>query len=154
MAQQKATEITLYHQFQKIYVLLDDGDRRVLRQADLTPSQYNLLRILKDKASVGHTITDIADSLLCTRGNATRMVRRLQAMGLVETSDDAADQRKLRVHLSPLGEQQLKTAVSAHNASLLRRFESLSPNHKKQLSELLSQVEQLLETELGADRSE
>lgn len=153
MAQSRASELTLYHQFQKIYVLLDDGDRRVLRQAELTPSQYNLLRILKDKTSVGHTITDIADNLLCTRGNATRMVRRLEALGLVETSDDAADQRKIRVHLSPLGEQQLKTAVSTHTTSLMQRFNSLSPKTKQQLSELLSQVEQMLEAELTADKN-
>ncbi|MCP5097718.1 MAG: MarR family transcriptional regulator, partial [Chloroflexi bacterium] len=34
----------IYHTFQAIYVLLDDGDRIALKEINITPSQFNLLR--------------------------------------------------------------------------------------------------------------
>lgn len=142
-------EVKLHQIFQKIFVLLDDGDRRALKQANLTGSQYNLLRILHNNSDPGLTITDIANQLLCTRGNATRMVRRLEKQALVQVTGDANDQRLVRVRLSSEGEQRFNIAHATHLASLKSRFDSLTPERQQQLYALLTEVGEQLEVTLN-----
>ncbi|MCI0397218.1 MAG: MarR family transcriptional regulator [Chloroflexi bacterium] len=142
-------EMGIYEYLQKIYVLLDDGDRRALRQVELTPTQYNLLQRLGTVPEEGLTITKLARLLLCTRGNVTRLVRRLEQQGLVLLSGDANDQRLVRVTLTPTGVGRLQAARAAHTASIQRRFQELEPAIRQQLAELTHQVAALLEADLA-----
>jgi DNA-binding MarR family transcriptional regulator len=142
-------EMAIYESLQKIYVLLDDGDRRVLRQAELTPTQYNLMQRLDGATNGGLTITELARLLLCTRGNVTRLVRRLEQQELVQVGGDANDQRLVRVLLTLEGMERLQAARSAHTASIRRRFQELEPAVRHQLTRLTSQVVDLLESDLA-----
>lgn len=143
-------EMTLYHRLQQIYVLLDDGDRRALRDMELTPTQYNLLQRLGTNVETGLTITELADKLLCTRGNATRLVQRLDQQGLVRVGGDPADQRLVRVALTPRGAEQLAAARQAHNASIQRRIGNLEPAVQQKLVELTQSLVDLLAADLAA----
>jgi DNA-binding MarR family transcriptional regulator len=51
-----------YRMFHDIYVLLDDGDRQVLRAFNLSASQYAVLLLL-DTAE-GWRLTDLSERLL------------------------------------------------------------------------------------------
>ncbi|MEM7335351.1 MAG: MarR family transcriptional regulator [Chloroflexota bacterium] len=147
---QKDKNIALLHQiFHKIFVLLDDGDRRALKQANTTPSQFNLLRTLNEGDTQGLTITDISNRLLCTRGNATRMVQRLEKQKMVEIGNDPTDQRLVRVRLSQQGTQRLLIAEKELLNSITVRFASLEDESHQQLLTLLNQVAVDLEQELS-----
>ena len=69
-----SAEENLYRQFLTIFVLLDDGDRRTFKLIDLTTTQYNFLRTLDSATTDSLTVSELADMLLCTRGNVTRLV--------------------------------------------------------------------------------
>jgi MarR family transcriptional regulator, 2-MHQ and catechol-resistance regulon repressor len=142
-------EMTLYHQLQQIYVLLDDGDRRALRHMELTPTQYNLLQRLGTTVATGLTITELADRLLCTRGNATRLVQRLEQQGLVQVGGDPADQRLVRVALTPAGAERLAAARTAHNASIQRRIGRLEPEARQIFLNLTQSLVDLLAADLA-----
>ena len=116
----------MYWCLREIGVLVDDGDRGIVRDTGLTPTHFNLLRLLeKGPGGAGRTITRLAEMTLCTRGNVTRLVQRLVEAELVEVRSDRSDQRLVRVFLTQLGTARLKAAERAHhrlNADRLREF--------------------------------
>jgi MarR family transcriptional regulator, 2-MHQ and catechol-resistance regulon repressor len=144
----KDHSLVIYHQLQQIYVLLDDGDRRTLRAVGLTPTQYNLLLKLELPTEEGQTITELSQALLCTRGNITRLVRRLEQQGLVLCNGDDRDQRLVRVSLSPLGASRLAQAKIAHTTSVHRRLGALDHEVLATLRSLMQQVSALLSSDL------
>jgi len=145
--------LMLYHRFQQIYVLIDDGDRRVLRSVGLTPTQYNLLLRLGEHPDDGLTITALSQALLCTRGNITRLVRRLELQGLVRCTSDSRDLRLVRVSLTPVGAARIEEARSLHNASVRRRLGALSDQEQAALMALTETVAAGLTADLAAQGS-
>ncbi|GAB4206821.1 MAG: MarR family transcriptional regulator [Roseiflexaceae bacterium] len=140
--------LMLYHRFQQIYVLIDDGDRRILRNVGLTPTQYNLLLQLGEHADEGLTITALSQVLLCTRGNVTRLVRRMEQQGLVRCTSDSRDLRLVRVSLTPGGAARIEEARTLHNASIGRRFSALPDHERAALVALTQSVAKALTDDL------
>lgn len=132
----------VYRRLREIVVQLDDGDREEMRRVELTPSQANLLQLLEGPDSAGHTITKLAELTLCTRGNTTRLVQRLVEQGLVEIRGDRADQRLVRVVLTPVGVRRIEAARAAHAELNAKRFSALSD---VDMSALLAQLTALAE---------
>lgn len=141
-------DMTLYHQLQQIYVLLDDGDRRSLQPFNLSPTQYNLLLRLGTDIESGLTMTELANQMLCTRGNITRLVQRCQEQQLVQTGSDANDQRLVRVALTPLGLEKCRAAQMAHQTAVQRRFQALAPTDQQNLLTLTQTLVTQLTTDL------
>lgn len=141
--------LSLYHRFQEIFILLDDGDRRALRNLNLTPTQYNLLIRLGSTVENGLTISDLAQRLFCTRGNATRLVQRLNQQGLVVVGGDENDQRLVRVALTAEGEKIVEAARQAHNQSILRRLGALADSEQEYLLQLTQTVSNMLTEDLA-----
>jgi DNA-binding MarR family transcriptional regulator len=141
--------LSLYHRFQEIFILLDDGDRRALRNLNLTPTQYNLLIRLGSTVENGLTISDLAQRLFCTRGNATRLVQRLNQQGLVVVGGDENDQRLVRVALTAEGEKMVEAARQAHNQSILRRLGALADSEQEYLLQLTQTVSNMLTEDLA-----
>jgi DNA-binding MarR family transcriptional regulator len=126
----------LYQRLQQIYVLLDDGDRRALRSVGLTPTHFNLLRLLDPSGAQGRAVGRLAELMLCTRGNATRLVQRLTEAGLVRTAPDPADQRLVKVFLTATGAERLEAAHACHAQANAMRFAGLSTKEVQQLNDL------------------
>jgi DNA-binding MarR family transcriptional regulator len=134
-------EAELYRLLQEASVVLDDGDRAALQDAGLTPTQFNLLRQLESGPdAAGHTITGLAERILCTRGNATRLVQRLAESGLVELRADRSDQRLVRVVLTESGAGRLAEAERAHARLNADRFHALSTENLATLVATLTEV--------------
>jgi MarR family transcriptional regulator, 2-MHQ and catechol-resistance regulon repressor len=144
---------SLYRQFLTIFVLLDDGDRRTFKQIELTTTQYNFLRTLDAAESDNLTVTEVADKLLCTRGNVTRLVQRLGKSGLIRVGSDDRDQRLVRIFLTPEGKARLDQARQLHEASIEQRLAGLTPTQRQQLIDLTATAVQLLEADLAAQTS-
>lgn len=79
--------------------------------------QWRLL-VLVGRSSEGLRLQDIAAALDASAPSASRLVRRLQARGLITVSRDAIDRRGIRVTLSTEG-QRLRHAVVAERRRLL-----------------------------------
>jgi MarR family 2-MHQ and catechol resistance regulon transcriptional repressor len=126
----------LYQRLQQIYVLLDDGDRRALKTVGLTPTHFTLLTFLDPAQREGRTVGRLAELMLCTRGNATRLVQRLAESGLVRTAPDPADQRLVRVFLTDTGKRRLAAARRRHARANAERFAGLSAEEVRQLDDL------------------
>ncbi|WP_298816792.1 MarR family winged helix-turn-helix transcriptional regulator [Chloroflexus sp.] len=140
---------------QEVYVLLDDGDRRVLRQFQLNPTQYAALLLLAEH--YGARLSDLSEHLLIDKSSTTRLIDRLTALGLVERVADPSDRRVQRIMLTPQGRAHLNTVQAAHNESLARRWAVLDNAERELLTRLLLKLRRELTilqhgTE-GGDRS-
>lgn len=115
-----ASVLQQYRMFHNVYVLLDDGDRRVLQPFGLTIPQYRVLQTLDTRQGV--RLTTVSERLLRAKSTITRIIDQLEQDGLVERTSDADDRRAQRVILTGEGKKLLERARAAHEALLVARF--------------------------------
>ena len=80
---------------------------RKLRDVDLTPTQYNVLRILRGAHPDALTCGEIGERMVTAVPDVTRLVDRLLGRGLVWKGPDPKDRRVVRVEISGRGIQLL-----------------------------------------------
>jgi MarR family transcriptional regulator, organic hydroperoxide resistance regulator len=111
----------------------------MLKAHDLTPTQYNALRILRGARNEGRSCSEIAERMINRDPDITRLVDRLERRGLVARSREGRDRRVITTRitsaglkllesldgpvedfnrrlLGPLGEQTLRTLIQLLDA--------------------------------------
>lgn len=99
---------------------------RFLKPYKLTPTQYNVLRILRGAHPQTLTCGDIGDRLVTPDPDVTRLLDRLEKRGLVSRSRDTGDRRVVR------------GAITDEGLELLGRLDDPLP---KFVEELLGHLE-------------
>jgi DNA-binding MarR family transcriptional regulator len=108
----------------------------ILREAHLSLSQYNILRILRGSAGEGLACGEIAGRMVRRDPDLTRLLDRLEARGLVSRARGTADRRVVRATLTAEGarlldsldepvQQTMKTALAHLPAQKLRLLSAL-----------------------------
>ena len=91
--------------------------------AGLLTREYAVLFALSSQPD-GLRITELGDDVLITQPGMSRLIVRLEARGLVERIEDAADARARRIRLTPDGlatQRRVGAAVARHVAEALGR---------------------------------
>ncbi|MEP0713711.1 MarR family transcriptional regulator [Algoriphagus sp.] len=70
---------------------------------DISPEQYNVLRILKGQAGVPITVSSIQERMLNKMSNASRLVEKLKSKGLVLRSECPNDRRQVDILITQKG---------------------------------------------------
>ena len=83
------------------------GVNETLRQADLTPTQYNALRILRGAGETGASCSEISERMVTKDSDITRLLDRLEARGLISRERDAEDRRRVATRITDEGRQVL-----------------------------------------------
>jgi DNA-binding MarR family transcriptional regulator len=87
----------------------------------LTAAQHQLLVAIRGHpAKDAPTLTDVAGYLFVRHHSAIGLVERAEALGLVKRYRDPADQRLVRLVLTPLGHEKVDALASAHLEELKR----------------------------------
>ena len=92
-----------------------------LRAAGLNSLEWRVLATLSDSAPL--TVGQLALEVLAQQPTVTKTLDRLVAQGWLERRADATDTRRVRVALTPAGQQHvapLLTAARAHEAQRLQ----------------------------------
>lgn len=76
---------------------------------DLTPAQWAALRYFARANRFSRTVSGLSEFHGTTRGTASRMVTELEGRGLVRRCDSPLDGRRVRVDVTPEGEEALDT---------------------------------------------
>lgn len=71
-----------------------------LKDFDLSPAQYNVLRILRGAGSAGVTCSQIGERLLTHDPDITRLLDRLEARGLIARERSSTDRRAVITRIS------------------------------------------------------
>ena len=108
------------------------------KQFDITPQQYNILRILKGASKPMSTL-DIRERLLDQYADTSRLINRMEAKILVSKTTCASDTRKVDIVLSPNG-QKLLDEIQKEMTLSNNPLAQLSENEANQLSALLDKI--------------
>ncbi|HEV8058480.1 MAG TPA: MarR family transcriptional regulator [Gemmataceae bacterium] len=108
---------------------------------DLTPQQYNVLRLLRSEHPATQPTLALADRLVSRAPDITRMLDKLEQRGLIARERPASDRRIVRVAITPVGLALLETMA-----------EPLRECHRQQLGHLAAADLQQLVTLLRAAR--
>ncbi len=76
---------------------------RFLREFDLTPQQFNVLRILRGQRGAKIGVNDISQRMLDPTSNASRIVEKLRVKQLITREICANDRRQAHVFITPSG---------------------------------------------------
>jgi DNA-binding MarR family transcriptional regulator len=108
----------------------------VLKPADLSPTQYNVLRILRG-AKEGLPCGEIANRMITRDPDVTRLLDRMEKRGLISRRRETKDRRLVLTRITPQGRRvvaQLDEPVQeAHRTQLGH----LGPARLRKLTELL-----------------
>lgn len=119
------------------------GVSETLKRADLTHTQYNVLRILRGAGLSGASCSEISERLVTRDSDITRLLDRLEARGLISREREEQDRRIIiarmtkdglrllagldqpiqqchRRHLGHLGDKELATLSKLLDAVLNR----------------------------------
>jgi DNA-binding MarR family transcriptional regulator len=112
----------------------------LLRPYDLSPTQYNVLRILRGAGSAGVTCKDISERMITRDPDVTRLLDRLARRGLIRRDRADTDRRYVTVRMTAAG-LALVNDLDRHVDQLHRRImKRLQPDRLRTLVDLLEQV--------------
>src|SRR5260370_30890530 len=80
--------------------MLSGGMVKVLKAADLSATQYNVLRILRG-APEGLTCGEIANRMITRDPDITRLLDRLEKRGLIARCRETKDRRMVLTRITP-----------------------------------------------------
>jgi len=109
-------------------------------EADLTTSQYNVLRILRGSHPKSLTAGEIGERTIAREPDITRLVDRLDARGLVKRARSEEDRRVVEVEITGKGLELLRE-LEPHSQRMPRALIGhVGPRKLRQLSKLLAEV--------------
>lgn len=85
----------------------------------------------------GVTMSELSRMLLVSNGNATAVVDRLEADGLVRRTPSESDRRTVYVALTPEGLSEFEGLATDHEAEVARIFANLSEADLDTLTDIL-----------------
>ena len=106
---------------------------------DTTLPRFDVMAALYRRRD-GVTMSELSRMLLVSNGNATAVVDRLEADGLVRRTQSDADRRTVFVALTPEGLAQFEGLASDHEREVDRVFGSLSEADLDALTEILKRM--------------
>ena len=106
----------------------------------VTPAQYNVLRILRGSHPEPRTCSEIACRLLDRTPDVTRLLDRLERMGLVYRRRAEHDRRVVEVGVTDAGTALLEALDAPVSATIDRLAQHLTPDEQRTLSQLLEKM--------------
>lgn len=112
----------------------------ILKPHGLTPSTYNVLRILRGSGKAGRHASDIGCDMVVRVPDVTRLVDRLEQRGLVERERGTKDRRIVTVRITAAGLKMLKALDEPVLAGHRAQLGHLTPSELAQLNRLLEKA--------------
>ena len=90
----------------------------------------------------GVTMSELSRMLLVSNGNATTVVDRLEADGMVRRTPSETDRRTVHVALTAMGLAQFERLAADHEAEVSRLFAGLSEADLDLMTDILKRMRQ------------
>lgn len=110
----------------------------VLKDLDLTPSQYTTLSMLAANSETSSS--DLARRVLVTPQSMSEMIMALDRKGLIKRKESESNRRVLGISLSPAGRALLEKADDRVDALETKLFACLTPPELLAMREALVDV--------------
>lgn len=124
----------------KTHEHLMQGFVELFRKHELTPTQYNILRILRGAGEEGLNCSEAARRTITHDPDITRLFDRLENNGLLRRQRGQEDRRVVKAFLSEKGHQLLATLEQPVLDLHEQQMKALSPEQIQVLVELLEML--------------
>lgn len=111
----------------------------ILKPLEITPTQFNVLRILRGQYPKTSSIGLLKDRMLDKNSDISRIVDRMFAKKLVVRKECKLDRRQKDIQITQLGLDYL-TKVDVHELELDKRMHLLTIKEIAQLNSLLDKL--------------
>jgi DNA-binding MarR family transcriptional regulator len=132
----------LFHLLARIGRVTEARLDAAFRTANLTKAKFTALRVLELHGEP-MPLGQMAEQLQSVRSNATQMVDRLVAEGLVQRVFDPTDRRIVLAQLTEEGHRRYVAGIEAHQVVIEEILENFSLEEREQFIALLSRLEDL-----------
>jgi DNA-binding MarR family transcriptional regulator len=122
-----------------------------LRPFGLSPTQYNVLRILRGAGDLGATCSEVAERMVNHDPDITRLMDRLERLGWIERRRGEQDRRVVIARLTPAG-SELLSRIDEPLRAFLR--DAASAVGDERLVTLIALLEDLRELILNKTKSD
>jgi DNA-binding MarR family transcriptional regulator len=109
---------------------------------ELTPQQYNALRLLRGEHPNKIRTLDLAGRLVSRAPDITRLLDKLEQRGLIERDRPADNRRVVRVGITDAGLRLLRELSDPIRACHVRQLGHLAPKELNELNTLLHAARQ------------
>jgi DNA-binding MarR family transcriptional regulator len=120
--------------------VLEHGSNEILRPHGITVTQYNVLRILRGAGARGLCGREISERLISRVPDVSRLLDRMEEMGLLGKKRDADDRRHVTARITAKGRRVLEKTTPALAAFSHARVERLSARTIEVLIEALGAI--------------
>ena len=122
--------------------VLRHGLAEALKPFDVTPTQYNVLRILRGAGAEGLCRYENGDRLVAQVPDVTRLLDRMEDAGLVTRARSTADRRLVTTRVTDAGLALLDRIAEPLAALHARQLGHLTPEQLRTLIDLLALARQ------------
>jgi DNA-binding MarR family transcriptional regulator len=121
--------------------VVEESWTQYLKRAEgISPSQYNILRILRGARPKAARISEIADRMVTRDPDVTRLVDRLIKQGLARRERDSDDRRVVLVEITGPGLALLARLDGPAGEATEAAMAGLKPQQLRTLDTLLNEV--------------
>jgi DNA-binding MarR family transcriptional regulator len=140
---EQETFLSLWRTYDRLRAI----EEQVLGEFDLTPQQYNVLRLLQ--AADGELLPTLrlVERLISRAPDVTRMLDKLEVRGLISRERPPDNRRTVLVGITPAGKKLLDTIAEPLRDCHLRQLGHVSADEMRQMIELLRKARDPHETE-------
>lgn len=116
-----------------------------IKQWGISPTQYNVLRILRGAGPEGLCCGEISDRMITHDPDITRLLDRIEKLGWIERARSTKDRRVVQAKISKKGLELLKQTDQPIEDFNQQASAHMSEKKLRDLIELLTQVRNLPE---------
>lgn len=122
---------------------LSRGGEELLKAHDLSPTQYNVLRILRGAGENGLACREVGERLISRDPDITRLFDRLESRGLIARAREATDRRVVKTRITKEGLDLLRQLDGPIQEFHRRQLGRMSQRQLRQLYHLLERAREL-----------
>ena len=120
--------------------ILGHAVAEVLKPYGITRTQYNALRILRGAGPAGLCRNEVRERLVAQVPDASRLLDRMEAAGLIRRERSATDRRFVTTRITGEGLRVVNELDAPIDALHRRRLGALSQDELRTLAELLARL--------------
>lgn len=120
--------------------LLERTVAQFLRPHGITPTQYNVLRILRGAGAAGLCRNELGERLVTPVPDVTRLLDRMADLKLVARQRSDEDRRLVRTHLTAKGLELVNSLDAPLRTAHRERLKHLSRQRMRDLADTLAEI--------------
>lgn len=121
----------------RTWAVLEHALAEALKPHGITPTQYNVLRILRGAGEKGLCRSEVMERMIARVPDATRLLDRMEAAGLIARERSSEDRRFVTTYITEEGMELLAELDEAILELHRRQFAALDEEGLRSLVELL-----------------